>query len=47
MKIGILEFSGIKPVNIETFGPIKSSDDKKRKQWLKEAEELGKEQGKL
>jgi putative NADPH-quinone reductase len=47
MKIGILEFSGIKPVNIKTFGPIKSSDDKKRKQWLKEAEELGKEHGKL
>ncbi|MEI7979533.1 MAG: NAD(P)H-dependent oxidoreductase [Bacteroidota bacterium] len=45
MKIGILEFSGIKPVKIKTFGPIKSSTDSKRKKWLKEAEELGKEQG--
>jgi putative NADPH-quinone reductase len=47
MKIGILEFSGIKPVHIKTFGPIKSSDDNKRKRWLKEAEELGKLQGKI
>jgi hypothetical protein len=47
LKIGILKFSGIKPVNIKTFGPIKSSDDIKRKLWLKEAEELGKVQGKI
>lgn len=45
MKIGILEFSGITPVNITSFGPIRSSDENKRKQWLKEVEELGKEQG--
>ena len=45
MKIGILEFSGIKPVKIKTVGPVKSSNDSKRKQWLKEAEELGKDQG--
>jgi NAD(P)H dehydrogenase (quinone) len=45
MKIGILGFSGIKPVRISSFSPIKSSDDKKRKQWLKEIEELGKKQG--
>jgi putative NADPH-quinone reductase len=41
MKIGILEFSGVKPVKINSYGPIKSSDDKKRKQWLQEVEELG------
>ena len=41
MKIGILEFCGIKPVKIKSFGPIKSSDENKRKQWLKEVEELG------
>lgn len=46
LKIGILEFSGIKPVRIKTFSPIKSSDENKRKQWLKEVEALGKEQGK-
>lgn len=41
MKIGILEFSGIKPVKIKAFSPIKSSDENKRKQWLIEVEELG------
>lgn len=44
MKIGILEFSGIKPVKITSFAPIKSSDENKRKQWLDEVEILGKEQ---
>ena len=43
MKIGVLEFCGIKPVKITVFTPIKSSDDKKRKQWLEEATELGKQ----
>ena len=47
MKIGILGFCGIKPVNIKTFGPIKSSDDSQREQWLKDAEQLGKVQGKI
>ena len=41
MKKGILEFSGIKPVRITSFAPIKSSDDKKRKQRIKEVEKLG------
>jgi NAD(P)H dehydrogenase (quinone) len=44
IKIGILEFSGIKPVMIKTFAPIKSSNQTKRKQWLDEVEALGKEQ---
>jgi len=44
MKIGILEFSGITPVKINSFGPMRSSDENKRKQWLKEVEVLGKEQ---
>jgi NAD(P)H dehydrogenase (quinone) len=44
IKIGVLEFCGIKPVKITSFAPIKSSDDKKRKQWLDEVEELGKQQ---
>jgi putative NADPH-quinone reductase len=46
MKIGILEFSGVKPVKIKSFSPIKSSDATKRKQWLEEAEQLGEKQGK-
>jgi putative NADPH-quinone reductase len=41
MKIGILEFSGVKPVKINSYGPIKSSDVKKRKQWIAEVEKLG------
>jgi len=46
MKIGILKFSGVTPVKVTTFAPIKSSDDKKRKQWLHKVEELGREQAK-
>ena len=44
MKIGVLEFCGIKPVKISVFTPIKSSDEAKRKKWLAEVEELGNEQ---
>ena len=44
MKIGILKFSGISPVNIKVFAPIKSSTLQKRKKWLMEVEELGKKQ---
>lgn len=44
MKIGVLEFSGIKPVKIKTFGPIKSSNEGQRRKWLKEAQQLGREQ---
>jgi putative NADPH-quinone reductase len=44
MRIGVLEFCGIKPVKITTFAPVKSSDNKKRKKWLAEVEELGKKQ---
>ncbi len=41
MRIGILEFSGIKPVKISVFSPVKSSDEAKRNKWLSEAEQLG------
>lgn len=44
MKIGVLNFCGIKPVKITVFSPMKSSNDKKRKKWLDEVEILGKEQ---
>jgi len=44
MKKAILEFSGIKPVKISSFAIIKSSTELKRKKWLDEVEELGKEQ---
>jgi putative NADPH-quinone reductase len=44
IKIGILEFSGIKPVKITAFAPVKSSDNAKRKNWLDEVEILGRKQ---
>jgi NAD(P)H dehydrogenase (quinone) len=44
IKIGILEFSGVKPVKITSFGPIKSSDDAKRKLWLEKVAAIGKNQ---
>lgn len=45
MKRAVLEFCGIKPVKITSFSPIKSSDHKKRKQWIEAAEKLGKKNG--
>ncbi len=44
MKIGILGFSGFKPVRIKSFGPIKSSTVQQRAEWLKEVRILGSEQ---
>ncbi len=44
MKKGILEFCGIKPVKITTFGPIKSSDENKRQRWIKKIEKIGQNQ---
>jgi putative NADPH-quinone reductase len=41
MKIGVLEFCGIKPVKISAFAPVKSADELKRKKWLDEVEILG------
>lgn len=44
MKIGVLEFCGIKPVKISVFASVKSSDELKRKKWLAEVETLGRNQ---
>jgi len=44
LKKGILKFCGIKPVKISAFGPVKTSDDKKRKKWIQKVEEIGKKQ---
>jgi NAD(P)H dehydrogenase (quinone) len=41
MKKATLEFCGIKPVKITAFGPIKSSDEKKRQRWIAQIEKLG------
>ncbi len=45
MRIAILEFCGVSPVVISAFAVIKSSNEMKRKKWLDEVEELGKQQG--
>jgi NAD(P)H dehydrogenase (quinone) len=44
MKVGVLEFSGIKPVKITSFGPVKTSDENKRAVWIRKVEKLGLEQ---
>ncbi len=44
MKKGILQFSGINPVKITAFAPIKSSTEAKRKKWLNVVEALGNKQ---
>jgi putative NADPH-quinone reductase len=44
MKIGVLEFCGIKPVKITSLSPIKSSSEAKRKKWLEEVEILGRKE---
>ena len=44
MKVGVLEFCGIRPVNISVFSPIKSADEAKRKKWLAEVEKFGYDQ---
>jgi len=43
LRKGILEFCGIKPVRISAFGPVKTSDDKKREKWLSKVRKLGAE----
>jgi len=42
MKKNILEFCGVKPVKNTTLGPIKQSDENKRRQWLQQIENLAK-----
>lgn len=44
MRIGVLEFCGVKPVKISIFSPVKSSDETKRKKWLEEVKGLGEKQ---
>lgn len=41
VKVGVLEFSGFKPVKISSFAPIKGSTEAKRKKWLADVAKLG------
>lgn len=41
MKRTILEFIGIKPVTVSSFGPIKGSSQQKREKWLAQVSAYG------
>lgn len=41
LKNCVLEFCGVKPVKVTYVGIVKTSDETKRKQWIKKVEELG------
>jgi NAD(P)H dehydrogenase (quinone) len=41
MKRTILEFSGIKPVTVSSFGPVKASNQQQREKWLAQANAYG------
>ena len=43
IKTGVLEFSGIKPVKITSFAPLKGSSVQQRTKWLDKVERLGKQ----
>lgn len=41
MKQSILEFSGIRPVHVHSFGPVLKSSAAKRAVWIKRVHTLG------
>jgi hypothetical protein len=41
MRRAILEFSGIRPVRIHSFGPVLGADAARLQQWLEKALALG------
>jgi len=41
MKSGILEYCGVSPVKITSFGPVISSNENKREKWIKKVESIG------
>lgn len=43
MKRSILEFCGIKPVTISSFGPIKGSTPQRREKWLGQVKAYGRD----
>lgn len=42
LKKSTLEFCGVKPVKVSYFGPVKSSTDATRRQWIEKAAMTGK-----
>ncbi len=45
MKKTILEFSGIRPVRVHGFGPVRGADSARRARWLAQARAYGKRRG--
>jgi len=45
MRKGVLNFCGIRPVKINTLGPVKTASGHKKNQWLKKMEALGRKDG--
>lgn len=45
MKKAILEFCGIRPVKVHSFGPVRSASPAQLAQWVDQARTLGKRQG--
>ncbi|MDH4428257.1 MAG: NAD(P)H-dependent oxidoreductase [Acidovorax sp.] len=45
MKKAILEFCGIRPVRIHSFGPVRSASADRLAQWVDKARQLGQRQG--
>lgn len=41
MKQTILEFSGIRPVRVHSFGPVIKSSEATRAKWIKRVSVLG------
>ena len=46
VKKSILQFCGVKPIKITSYGPIKTADNQKLKKWLHKAELIGNKDGK-
>ena len=44
MKRAILEYSGIRPVRVHSFGPVRSASPTRIAQWLEKAGQLGSRQ---
>ena len=45
MQRTILEFSGIRPVRVHSFGPVRSASAARRAHWLQQAQHWGQVQG--
>ncbi|MNY68035.1 hypothetical protein D3C86_2057340 [compost metagenome] len=45
MKKAILEFCGIRPVKVHSFGPVRTADAKRLGAWVAQARALGARHG--